>query len=122
MLMSKTSGRAVQRRVDRGLVSEAELAEYVRQETDPWRSRPLGTGPGTLQRGAESAAMTSLSNPGRDDPLEQFYFTPHYAHAMRAAQMTGRTILYVIPGFGRHDGVVIRVNADDAAGNLMEST
>lgn len=122
MLMSKTSGRAVQRRIDRGLVSEAGLAEYVRQQTRPWRSGPLGTGPGTLKRGAEAAAMTSLSNPGRADALEQFYFTPHYAHAMRAARMTGRTILYVVPGIGRYDGVGIRVNADDAAGNLMEST
>jgi hypothetical protein len=122
MLMSKTSGRAVQRRVDHRLVSEVELAEYVRQETDPWRSGPLGTVPGTLQRDAESAAMSSLSNPGREDPLEQFYFTPHYAHTMRAARTTGRTILYVVPGIGRYDGVAIRVNADDATGNLMEST
>ena len=121
MLMSKTSGRAVQRRVDCGLVNEAELAEYVRQETDPWCSGPLRTGPGTLQRGAESAAMTSLSTPGRDDPLEQFYFTPHYAHAMRAARLTGRSILYVVPGIWKYDGVAIRVNADDATGNLMES-
>jgi hypothetical protein len=65
MLMSKTSGRAVQRRVDHRLVSEVELAEHVRQETDPWRSGPLGTVPGTLQHDAASAAMRSLSNPGR---------------------------------------------------------
>jgi hypothetical protein len=122
MLMSKTSGRAVQRRVDSGLVNEVELADYVRQETDPWRSGPLGTGPGTLPRGAESAAMASLSTPGRGDPLEQFYFTPHYAHAMRAARITGRTILYVVPGIWKYDGVAIRVNADDASGNLTEST
>jgi hypothetical protein len=44
--MSKTSGRAVQRRVDRGLVSKAGLAEYARQQTGPWRSGPLGTSPG----------------------------------------------------------------------------
>jgi len=122
MLMSKTSGREVQRRVDGGLVKDVELAEYVRQETDPWRSGLLGTDPGTLQRGAESAAMASLSTPGRDDPLEQFYFTPHYAHAMRAARITGRTILYVVPGIWKYDGVAIRVNADDATGNLMEGT
>jgi hypothetical protein len=122
MLMTKSSGRAVQRRIDSGLVNEAELAEYVRQDTDPWRSEWLRTDPGALQRSAESAALVSVSTPGRDDLLEQFYFTPHYAHAIRAARMTGRTILYVVPGIWKYDGVAIRVNADDAAGNLMEST
>jgi CHAT domain len=55
-------------------------------------------------------------------PFEQFYFTPRYAHAIRAARITGRTILYVVPGFSKYDGVAIRVSADDATGDLVEST
>jgi len=122
MLMTKTSGRVVQLHADADLINIPELAEHARQQTEPWRSEPLSTGPGTLQRGAESAALTSLSTPAQDDPFEQFYFTPHYAHAVQAARMTGRTLLYVVPGFWKYDGVAIRVNADDATGNLMEST
>lgn len=122
MLMSKTAGRAVQRRMDARLVGLEEVAEYGRRTIEPWLADPPGNGPADYKHWVESAVLASQSVPDRNDPLEQFFLTPPYGHAVRAAQMSKRTIVYVVPGFWRYDGVAVRVNPDTATGSLAEST
>lgn len=70
----------------------------------------------------EDAILAVLSLPELPDPLEQYFITMPHVHAVRAARLTERTLVYVVPGYGAREGVAIRVNRDRSARHLVEST
>ena len=116
----------VMRHVDRSLAgdpgAEADIqqAAVLQQET---RTAALhGSTAATMRRKHEEAILAVLSLPARPDPVEDYFLASPESHPVRAARLTGRTVVYVVPGSKDRKGVAIRVNRDRAERSLVEST
>jgi hypothetical protein len=121
ILMTKTAGHMVSERARAGLADVRPFEESARQASGRWRSGDFTSGTRSRNSQVESAAMASLPSPGLGGPFEQFYFAGGFQSAVMAARGTGRSILYIAPGFADFDGVAIRLNHDAAPGRVTES-
>jgi hypothetical protein len=99
----------------------ADLRKAASRQVEASAAALQGETPATARQQGEEAIMAALSLPGLPDPVEQYLITAANWHAVRAARLTGRTVLYVVPGYGIHEGVAIRVNQDRSGRHLVES-
>jgi hypothetical protein len=100
--------------------AQAAIEQAAARQTEARATVQQGNLADTTQRQTEETILAVLSVPELPDPLDQYRLTSSDAHAVRAARLTGRTIVYVVPGYRERDGVAIRVNRDRAERNLVE--
>jgi hypothetical protein len=116
----------VRRHVDRNLATrqnaETDMQNALLRRHEAFSAALRGATAATARQKNEEAILAVLSLPGLPDPLEQYFITKPDAHAVRAARLTERTLVYVVPGQEARDGVAIRVNRDRSERNLVEST
>ena len=119
---SVTVGRHVEQNWAARQNAETDMEKAVLRQQEAFGAALQGATAATARQKNEEAILAVLSLPGLPDPLDQYFITKPDVHAVRAARLTGRTLVYVVPGHGERDGVAIRVNRDRSERNLVEST
>jgi hypothetical protein len=87
----------------------SRLESYADELKEVWPRTPeREVDSGNTDRGLE-CVLKEISLPSLDGHAEQFLLTSPAGHAARAAQLTGRTLLYLAAGVGERSGVAQRV-------------
>jgi hypothetical protein len=125
MRMNAPGRGRLEKRDAQGRLNWGEMEEYAeRRRRIRESARPVGSGRMTpddlrVMRETHLLQLAALSATG--DPLEQFYFNHADEHALLAAMLSGRTLLYVLAGPGSHGGVAIRLTPGGQPGRLADS-
>lgn len=101
--------------------AEKDIQEAVLRQQEVFNAALQGATAADRQQ-HEDAVLSVLSLPELPDPLAQYFITVPHVHAVRAARLTERTLVYVVPGYRAREGVAIRVNRDRSERHLVEST